>query len=114
VTRPRVLRRRRLPRDAEQLALLVSELVTNAIRHANATPGCGIGLRVDLNDGCIRVEVSDWGHVFDPRAQPDFDDIGGWRLYLADSLSDRSGLLRAEPKVVWVSSTARDARRALH
>ena len=93
----------------DELTLLVSELVTNSVRHADAGGGREIGLRADLRNGCVRVEVSDWGHAFEPRVQPGADDTGGWGLYLVDSLSDRWGLLRTEPKVVWfeLDSSAR-------
>jgi anti-sigma regulatory factor (Ser/Thr protein kinase) len=89
------------PGTLDEVALLVSELVTNSVRHADASPERAIGLRADIVAGCVRVEVADWGRDFEPRVQPSADDIGGWGLYLVDSLSDRWGLLRTEPKVVW-------------
>jgi anti-sigma regulatory factor (Ser/Thr protein kinase) len=89
------------PATLDELTLLVSELVTNSVRHADADADRGIGLRAGLVNGSVRVEVSDWGRDFDPRVQPSADDIGGWGLYLVDSLADRWGLLRTKPKVVW-------------
>ena len=48
--------------------LLVSELVTNAVRHANLAPGDVILLVIDLVDSLLRVEVHDPGGGFVPRA----------------------------------------------
>ncbi|MET3986097.1 ATP-binding protein [Streptomyces sp. PvR034] len=41
--------------------LLLSELVTNAVRHARAPHGRDIGVRLARYDGLLRVEVSDAG-----------------------------------------------------
>ncbi len=59
------LPRRRL-QDAE---LLVSELVTNAIRHAGLDDGDTITLSVEASDRALRIEVSDPGPGFAP-AEP--------------------------------------------
>ena len=48
--------------------LLVSELVTNAVRHANLDDGDVIGLVVELADDALRVEVHDPGGGFVPTA----------------------------------------------
>lgn len=39
--------------------LLLSELVTNSVRHARTPPGREIGLRFATYDGRLRVEVAD-------------------------------------------------------
>lgn len=72
------------------LGLVVSELVTNGVRHSAAAPGGRIGLRVELTPDRARVEVTDPGHGFDPDVRPGTaDDVGGWGLYLVDQLARR-------------------------
>ncbi|MGW1980296.1 ATP-binding protein [Streptomyces sp. NPDC001889] len=39
--------------------LLLSELVSNAVRHAPVPPGREIGVRLALDDGILRLEVAD-------------------------------------------------------
>ena len=53
----------------EKLALVVSELVTNAIRHAGLGAGDPIDLRVMSRDGHVRIAVRDGGPGFDPLSQ---------------------------------------------
>lgn len=45
----------------ETAELLLSELVTNAVRHARAPQGRDIGVRIARYDGVLRVEVADAG-----------------------------------------------------
>jgi anti-sigma regulatory factor (Ser/Thr protein kinase) len=73
--------------------LLVSELVTNAVRHANLRPGDSIRLIVDLDGDALRVEVHDSGGGFVPtEPEPDPERPSGWGLYLVSELSDRWGV----------------------
>jgi anti-sigma regulatory factor (Ser/Thr protein kinase) len=77
--------------------LLVSELVTNALRHAGLGPEDRIALEVLVGEQAIRVEVSDpgSGFVFDGEAE-DPETVEGWGLYLVATLSDRWGVERAD------------------
>src|SRR2546421_506747 len=70
---PRAARRavdaldRALDPDAlEQLRLLVSELVTNAVRHGRPTGGRDVELVIAVRDRSVRVEVADGGDGFAP------------------------------------------------
>lgn len=83
-------------------SLLVSELVTNALRHGNAVLDASVVLRIAQHDGVIRIEVVDWGRGFEyhRRSQP-LDRAGGWGLYLVEQLSSRWGIERGTPIVVW-------------
>jgi anti-sigma regulatory factor (Ser/Thr protein kinase) len=73
--------------------LLVSELVTNAVRHAGLRAGDRIRLLVQLRDAVLRVEVHDPGTGFELRAPaPDPARASGWGLYLVDELADRWGM----------------------
>jgi anti-sigma regulatory factor (Ser/Thr protein kinase) len=73
--------------------LLVSELVTNSVRHCGA--GASVVVRVQLTDSMVRLEVSDPGcdGVIAPRA-PDLQGGGGVGLNLVGTFSERWGLER--------------------
>jgi anti-sigma regulatory factor (Ser/Thr protein kinase) len=72
--------------DAE---LLVSELVTNALRHGQGD----ISLRARVDEERLRVEVIDagCGFAYDPRCS-DVDEVGGWGLDIVDVVSSRWGV----------------------
>jgi anti-sigma regulatory factor (Ser/Thr protein kinase) len=79
--------------------LLVSELVTNAVRHAD---GEAVRLVVGLNGGTLRVEVHDPGCGFEVREAPtDPLRASGWGLVLVDELSDRWGVDHSPRTRVW-------------
>jgi anti-sigma regulatory factor (Ser/Thr protein kinase) len=79
--------------------LLVSELVTNAVRHA---VGETLRLVVMIDDGALRVEVHDPGGGFEPQA-PELDPArpSGWGLFLVDELADRWGVDATPLTRVW-------------
>jgi len=87
------------PELAEDVLLLVSELVTNAVLHA----GTGVRLRASTADGRVLVAVSD----DDPRHQPLLTDRGllatsGRGIRLVDLLAASWGVEVFEnSKVVW-------------
>src|SRR4051812_16164018 len=86
----------------DDIRLLVSELVTNSIRHA-ADDGDGtVGLEVNLQSDRVRVEVTDGGSGFEPEPRTtDRHQPGGWGLYLVDQLADRWGVNRSRLTQVW-------------
>src|SRR5207247_735230 len=61
----------------EDLQLLVSEVVTNAVRHGGADEGQPIELRLVDEPGALRIEVADRGLGFE-RTQPTPRIDGGW------------------------------------
>jgi anti-sigma regulatory factor (Ser/Thr protein kinase) len=83
--------------------LLVSELVTNVLRHAPASDGLGpADMRVRLYGDRVRVEVRDGGPGFSPRARtPDQGPAGGWGLHLVDEMSDQWGVEPGLQNCVW-------------
>jgi anti-sigma regulatory factor (Ser/Thr protein kinase) len=84
------------------LRLLVSELVTNAIRHAGMTPEDSIRLAVRVADDNVRVEVADNGRGFTPQSLPsDPRRPSGWGLYLVEELAQRWGVEPGPPTRVW-------------
>jgi anti-sigma regulatory factor (Ser/Thr protein kinase) len=84
-------------RDAEVAALLISEVVTNAVRHGFAP----IAVEIACAASALRVEVHDSSHELPARNRHP-DAAGGYGLVLVDSLAARWGA-ESEPdgKVVW-------------
>ena len=88
----------------KDLELLVSEVVTNAVRHAGVSASDVIGLSVEVDRDRARVEVSDPGPGFQPtEATPTLFRESGWGLYLVGQLSDRWGVERTpQGTMVWL------------
>ena len=88
--------------DAERantVRLLISELVTNALRHSDCAEP--VELRASWNS-MVRVEVSDRGDGFtpEPRARP-LEEAGGYGLLLVGELADRWGVETNNRTTVW-------------
>jgi anti-sigma regulatory factor (Ser/Thr protein kinase) len=82
--------------------LLVSELVTNSVRHADMPPPGRVSVDVSVDDGKIHVEVEDTGRGFVPRRRGEGQSkSGGWGLYLVERLADRWGVMRNHFTRVW-------------
>lgn len=83
--------------------LLVSELLTNSIRHAGLDPDESIRLVASASEGMVRVEVSDPGPGFEvpsvPVPRP--EHACGWGLYLLDALADEWGVFVDYAAYVW-------------
>jgi len=79
------------------LLLLLTELVTNAVRHSGARHGDPIEIEMHEQPDCVRVEVTDPGAGFDPphKPVPDFTRTGGLGLVLVDRLSRAWGTRQA-------------------
>ena len=84
---------------AGDLMLLVSELVTNAVRHAR---GEHFEVRLDVRPDVLRLEVHDDGGGFEPKIEPSDDGSGGYGLYIVDRLADRWGVERDPCGVIWL------------
>ncbi len=90
------------PALREDLRLLVSEVVTNAIRHASGGDDDHVRLRVAELDSHVRVEVLDRGPGFTvPDIDPDPERSGGWGLWLVEQLADRWGIHGDGGTCVW-------------
>ncbi len=90
------------PRRLEDAQLLVSELVTNSIRHAHLQLDDVITLVVVSGAGALRIEVCDSGSGFEPvERDPHQARPSGWGLYLVRELSDRWGVERTAETRVW-------------
>ena len=88
--------------DAEgDVELIVSELVTNAYRHAG-TPELPIEVDLSVDGSLVRGEVTDSGPGFTAAPVPaDRRGVGGWGLHIVESLSDRWGVRAGPPSSVW-------------
>lgn len=74
----------------ETLRLLVTELVSNSIRHTHSET---VILKVLVGRGAVLTEVTDEGPGFDPaEAGTPGNDDSGWGLFLVERLSDRWGV----------------------
>lgn len=87
--------------DGYVLALLVSELVSNAVLHAGIASTQDIVVKVSDGD-CLRVEVLDEGPGFDPNRRRTYGDRtygesnGGFGLRFVDQLAARWGTERED------------------
>jgi anti-sigma regulatory factor (Ser/Thr protein kinase) len=89
------------PRTAEDLDLLVTELATNGVKHAQISSGGNrITLDARVDPHVLRVEVRDRGEGFEPRPRLERPEPGGWGLVLVEGIAERWGVKR-DPSAVW-------------
>jgi anti-sigma regulatory factor (Ser/Thr protein kinase) len=84
--------------------LLITELVTNSVRHADIGAQGSIGLGLRWSDSALHVTVTDDGPGFDPESAmkpADGRRYGGRGLLMVDALADRWGVERAGATRVW-------------
>jgi len=81
----------------DNATLVMSELVTNSVRHSHQDAERGIVIRVQVSAPAFRLEVQDGGHdgVIAPRT-PDPVAGSGYGLAVVERLSERWGLERSE------------------
>ena len=91
------------PEKLEDVRLVVSELVTNSVRHAGLSPDEQISLAVVISDGAVRGRVCDPGPGFEEPSEPrpSTDWSGGWDLPILERISDRWGVERNGCACVW-------------
>jgi anti-sigma regulatory factor (Ser/Thr protein kinase) len=83
------------------LKLLVSEVVTNAVTHANLDRPANIRLLARVDQDIIRVEVTDDGSGFDARQQDRSEGESGFGLFLVDKEAIRWGVDEIGGSRVW-------------
>src|SRR4051794_17739601 len=93
----------RILKDAE---LLVSELVTNSVRHAGITPIDVVRVGVELAPDALRLEVTDPGRhgAISPRS-PDLTTGTGYGLNILATLAAHWGVIRDANTTVWAELT---------
>jgi anti-sigma regulatory factor (Ser/Thr protein kinase) len=90
------------PEGRCDLELLVTELLTNSVRHAGLEEHETIRLRVAARPPSLHVEVRDGGRGFEPAVrEPPPGAQGGRGLLLVDRLARRWGVARGEETRVW-------------
>jgi anti-sigma regulatory factor (Ser/Thr protein kinase) len=73
--------------------LVVSELLSNAIRHARPLPGSTVRVKWALSEGWLEVSVEDGGASTHPRAsRPSLSSLGGRGLAIVEHLSSNWGV----------------------
>jgi anti-sigma regulatory factor (Ser/Thr protein kinase) len=92
----------------ENAELLVSELVTNSVRHAGLPGEACIEFSVRASAEVLMVEVADGGQGFDhsvtprPRIVAGVAEASGWGLFLVDQIADRWGAVQMDGETrVW-------------
>lgn len=90
------------------VALVISELFSNALRHAAPLPGATIRVAWRINPGCVHVSVSDGGGATVPElGQPTQGATGGRGLRIVEKLSTRWGTRSGEDgTTVWAEVPA--------
>lgn len=98
----------RLAHVEETAVLLVSELVTNAVRHARGTHA--VALDLEAAGTWLRIEVQDADrHWPQPRTPASFDE-SGFGFVLVDALAAKWGVREtATGKAVWAELDTRQA-----
>ena len=83
----------------ETLRLLVTELVTNSVRHTDCE---SLMLRIAIGKSAVLTEVVDDGPGFDPEVAASADPDCGWGLFLVQRLSQSWGVTTIDgSKRVW-------------
>jgi anti-sigma regulatory factor (Ser/Thr protein kinase) len=86
----------------EDVRLLITELVTNSVRHGGVHAGETLTLTISVSRDILRAEVYDAGDPFEPVAVVPHEPMGrGWGLVLVDRIADRWGVEGDTGKYVW-------------
>lgn len=90
-------------------ALVLSELLSNAIQHAKPLPGCTVRVAWVLGDGSVHVSVSDGGGPTRPHAgYPSLFSLDGRGLAIVDHLASTWGIRPSDGGItVWAILPAR-------
>jgi anti-sigma regulatory factor (Ser/Thr protein kinase) len=85
----------------QTVVLLVSEVVSNAVRHSGAPAGEPIAMAAAVTSDSVRIAVTDGGEGFVPRPRDPERLGGGYGLYLVDKAASRWGVESAGGTTVW-------------
>jgi anti-sigma regulatory factor (Ser/Thr protein kinase) len=88
-------------RIVDEAILLVSEIVSNSVRHAGLDDRDAIEVHVRGTGSAVHVDVSDPGPGFDVERLPHPGIDSGWGLQLLARLSTRWGVERGDMTRVW-------------
>lgn len=87
----------------QEVQLLVTELVTNSVRHAGVGRDTTVTVSLELTRSTLHVAVSNPGAAFRAPAPPPDAEVaeGGRGLLLVDRLADRWGIEDVHEARVW-------------
>ena len=96
----------------ESVAVMVSELSTNALVHAASC----FDVVVDLSDSAVTVAVTDWGEGAPELQSPDSTEPHGRGLRIVEALADEWGITSTsdEAKTIWFRLSLRSPATELH
>jgi anti-sigma regulatory factor (Ser/Thr protein kinase) len=92
---------RALGQAAFDVRLLVTELVSNSVRHAGLGERDRVCVRLELDETRLRVEVRDRGPGFDSTNLREPDNAGGRGLKIVSAIAQRWGHEEREGSLVW-------------
>ena len=82
--------------------LLVTELITNSLRHAEFGNQDAIDIQIDMDEERTLVSVCDPGGGDEPKLlEQDLESTGGRGLFLVDAMADRWGIKTNHRTCVW-------------
>jgi anti-sigma regulatory factor (Ser/Thr protein kinase) len=87
------------PSRFEDARLIISELVTNSVRHG--PPTAPITIRIEAEADQLRVDVIDRGSGFERPRRRHVASAGGNGLVIVDAIADRWGVRSGSPTTVW-------------
>ncbi len=87
--------------NSQVLVLLVSEVVSNAVRHSSAAADAKIKLVATATEKSIRVAVTDRGEGFTPRPRDPERLEDGYGLYLLEKTASSWGVESSDGTTVW-------------
>ena len=85
----------------DDAALLLSEVVTNSVRHAGLDVTESIEVRIRGSRSMLHVDVIDPGPGFETTGLSPPERDGGWGLWLLDRLATRWGVEQEDKTRVW-------------
>lgn len=89
-------------RLVDDVRLVASELVANAVFHSHAPPGGSVELHLQMMAGVLRMELRYAGPPFEPTVtRPDLHSERGRGLYIVDRLTDRWGVSAEDGLLAW-------------
>ena len=95
--------------DLDLVLVAISELATNAVRHA----GSAFEVRLGREGACVRLEVDDDDATLPTPQEPGPADVSGRGLLLVGAIADAWGVEARPPgKTVWFERTVAPASPA--
>jgi anti-sigma regulatory factor (Ser/Thr protein kinase) len=85
----------------DRVRLVVSELVTNAVKHSGLAEGAPIDVRILAGTEKVRIEVMDDGRGFTTGERHRASLRSGWGLHLVEGVSDRWGVQVNDHTYAW-------------